>query len=410
MGRAYRRGQGQGKVHENLSIAIAGAGIGGLAAACLLADNGHRVALYDRFPEPRPVGSGLVIQPVGQEVLATLGLAERAMTLGQPLTRLYGENAQGRPVLDVTYAPDHGLGIHRATLHGLLWQAAQTRAIPIHPGSEITGRDGPCLLIDGRRTAPADLIVDAMGAHSPLSPLVSKPLPYGALWTTVDWPATDLPLTELRQRYRAASRMIGVLPIGHLPGDPTPKAALFWSTRADSPTPDWKQEAEALWPAAAPFLAQIHDPAQMTLARYTHGTLRRPHGPGVVHIGDAAHRASPQLGQGANMALLDAHALALALRHADGQDPLALFARARRAHVALYQAFSAAFTPQYQSDSRALPWLRDRLLFPASRFPPLPRLLTRLVAGRLVPPHASLARRPAPITAARPTAAPPRRP
>jgi 2-polyprenyl-6-methoxyphenol hydroxylase-like FAD-dependent oxidoreductase len=96
------------------------------------------------------------------------------------------------------------------------------------------------------------------------------------------------------------------------------------------------------------------------------------------------------------MALLDAHALALALRHADGQDPLALYARARRTHVTLYQTFSALFTPQYQSDSRVLPALRDRMLFPLSQLPPLPRVLTRLVCGRLVPPLASLARRPTP--------------
>ena len=379
-------------MRERLSIAVAGAGIGGLAAACLLADAGHRVTLYDRFPEPRPVGSGLVIQPVGLAVLAILGLADEARALGQPLRRLFGENAAGRPVLDVSYGTESGLGIHRATLHGLLWQAAQARAIPIQPGAEITGRDGSCLRINGRSTAPADLIIDAMGARSPLSPLVARALPYGALWTTVDWPATDLPLTELRQRYRAAARMIGVLPIGRLPGDSRPKAALFWSTRTDAPPGDWISEAHALWPAAAPFLAQVTDPAQMTLARYSHGTLRGPYADGLVHIGDAAHRASPQLGQGANMALLDAHALALALTHADGQDPLALYARARRAHVALYQAFSAAFTPQYQSDSRALPWLRDHLLHPLSQFPPLPRLLTRLVTGRLVPPLASLAR------------------
>ena len=393
MGRAYRRGQGQGKVRERLSIAVAGAGIGGLAAACLLADDGHHVTLYDRFPEPRPVGSGLVIQPVGQQVLATIGLRDQAMSLGQPLTRLYGENAHGRPVLDVSYAPARGLGIHRATLHGLLWQAAQSRAVTIHAGAEVTGRDGPRLLIGPRSTDPADLIVDAMGARSPLSPLVSKPLPYGALWTTVDWPVTDLPLTELRQRYRAALQMIGVLPIGRLPGDPTPKAALFWSTRADTPPNGWQTEAAALWPAAAPFLAQITNPAQMTLARYSHGTLRCPYGDGIVHIGDAAHRASPQLGQGANMALLDAQALALALRQADGQDPLALYAKARRAHVALYQTFSAVFTPQYQSDSRILPALRDHLLFPLSQIPPLPRILAALVCGTLLPPLASLDRR-----------------
>ena len=382
-------------MREKLSIAIAGAGIGGLAAACLLADDGHDVTLFDRFPEPRPIGSGLVIQPVGLSVLAALGLDGKAITLGQPLTRLYGENAAGRPVLDVRYSPDHGLGIHRATLHGLLWQAARDRSITLRPGSEVTGRDGRHLLIAGQRTAAFDLHIDAMGARSPLSPLVSRPLPFGALWTTVDWPAaTDLPASELRQRYRGASQMIGILPIGRIPGDPAPKAALFWSLRTDTSPGDWPDKALRLWPAAAPFIAQVTSPAQMTFARYSHGTLRRPHAEGIVHIGDAAHRASPQLGQGANMALLDAHALALALRLADGQDPLALFAQARRAHVRTYQRISALFTPQFQSESRALPPLRDRLLFPLSQLPPLSRLLSTLVSGRLLPPLGSLWREP----------------
>ena len=62
------------------SIAIVGAGIGGLAAAALLAD-AHRVTLYDQFPEPRPIGSGLVIQPVGQAVLDLCGAGQEARAL-----------------------------------------------------------------------------------------------------------------------------------------------------------------------------------------------------------------------------------------------------------------------------------------------------------------------------------------
>lgn len=140
----------------------------------------------------------------------------------------------------------------------------------------------------------------------------------------------------------------------------------------------------------APFLAPITVHHQMTAARYSHGTLRRPHAPALVFIGDAAHRASPQLGQGANMALLDAQALAWALTQRDLAGALPLYAQARRWHVRLYQALSAAFTPQYQSDSRLLPVLRDRLLAPLSQVPPLPAILSRLVSGTLIPPVAGM--------------------
>ena len=128
----------------------------------------------------------------------------------------------------------------------------------------------------------------------------------------------------------------------------------------------------------------------MSTARYSHGTLRRTTAPGFAIIGDAAHRASPQLGQGANMAMLDAWALSLALKRFPLEEALRHAERARRWHVWIYQAMSWAFTPQYQSDSRVLPILRDRVLYPASTIPPVPRILSRLVCGDLIPPHASL--------------------
>ena len=71
-------------------------------------------------------------------------------------------------------------------------------------------------------------------------------------------------------------------------------------------------------------------------------------------------------------------------------DALRAYALARRWHVRIYQAMSAAFTPQDQSDSRWLPVLRDRVLFPLSRIPPLPRVLSHLVSGTMIPPMASL--------------------
>jgi 2-polyprenyl-6-methoxyphenol hydroxylase-like FAD-dependent oxidoreductase len=383
------------------TIAVAGAGIGGLAAAVLLARAGHRVTVFDRFDAPAPVGSGLVIQPVGQAVMDRIGAGDAARALGARVTRMEGVEARsGRTVLDVSYdrpgGARFGLAIHRAALFGVLLDALRTHGVPLETGAEVLGAGGGGIATSRGPAGPFDLVVDATGAGSRLSPLAARPLPYGAVWGTVPWPkVTGLHPDRLAQRYLAARRMAGVLPLGRVPGREGPMAAIFWSL--PRPALDlwgngdiavWKAEVTALWPAMAPFLATIRGPADMTPARYSHGTLRRPYAPGLVHIGDAAHRASPQLGQGANMALLDALALTAALERDSGTAALADYARMRRWHVRLYQGFSAAFTPQYQSDSRWLPVLRDRVLMPLSRLPPVPRILTRLVAGDLIPPLA----------------------
>ncbi|MFD2454241.1 FAD-dependent oxidoreductase [Ideonella paludis] len=67
-----------------MKIAIVGAGIGGLALATMVQRAGHQVCLWERFEQPKPVGSGLVIQPVGLGVLDHLGLGDQARAMGAP--------------------------------------------------------------------------------------------------------------------------------------------------------------------------------------------------------------------------------------------------------------------------------------------------------------------------------------
>lgn len=387
---------------KRLDIGIAGAGIGGLALGAACAQAGHRVRIFDQFDAPAPVGSGLVVQPVGQDVLTRLGAGEAAMALGNRIHRMLGHDARhGRPVLDVSYdapgEPRFGLAMHRSALFQVLLDAAMAAGVKLVPSARVKAVEGRSFTVGARREGPFDLLVDASGAGSCLSPMKARRLAYGALWATVDWPDTTLPINELRQCYRRANRMLGVLPIGQLAGGSTDKAAIFWSLPAGAQDDwraqgldAWKAEAVALWPDYAPFVAQITDPDQMVMARYAHGTLARPWAGDVVFIGDAAHRASPQLGQGANMALLDAWALAESIRDAQGDVALAVswYGQARRWHVRAYQLMSWLFTPQYQSDSVVLPWLRDSVLFPISVRGPLPRILTRLVCGDLLPPSA----------------------
>ena len=171
-------------------------------------------------------------------------------------------------------------------------------------------------------------------------------------------------------------------------------AAFFWSLKPDDADRvlaaglgAWKERVTGLWPECAPYVEQIEDFDQLTLARYGHHTLAAPAGRRLAVIGDASHSTSPQLGQGANMALLDAAALAHALKQsASIEVALDAYVRARRVHVRSFQALSWMFTPFYQSDSTVLPFVRDRLVATIAKIPPAPQFLAAMVSGTLVDP------------------------
>ncbi len=157
---------------------------------------------------------------------------------------MLGHDASGRKALDVTYpqgAP--GRGIHRAALFQLLWdrRAGAGRHSDRITGGRCPGAPGGPARVAGDLCGqafdfpgPDDLIVRMPAAPARvrcrlLALGIALGLGYGAIWGTVPWPETDLSMTELSQRYRGASRMAGILPIGRAPDDPTPLAAVFWS-------------------------------------------------------------------------------------------------------------------------------------------------------------------------------------
>ena len=393
---------------QRRSIAIAGAGPAGLAAALLLHRDGHRVTVFERFATPQPIGSGLMLQPTGLAVLGALGLADTILARGRRIDRMFGRVLPSRrTVLDLHYrslAPDaFGLAVHRATLFEPLFDEVKRSGIAIDTDRTVIatagvgGGDRRLVFKGWNDAGPFDLIVDALGMRSPLGPAVSE-LAYGALWTTLPWPKGRFDEHALEQRYERASVMIGVLPIGRRGESGPDETAFFWSLKpADygawraGGLDAWKDRVRKLWPETDVLLDRIEDADQMTLARYTHHTLSRPFRRRFVCIGDSAHATSPQLGQGGNMALLDAYALALALRTSgDIADALEKYAALRRWHIRFYQTLSAMFTPFYQSDSHVLPVLRDWIVAPATRLPVVRGFTAAMVAGTIFDPRRTL--------------------
>jgi 2-polyprenyl-6-methoxyphenol hydroxylase-like FAD-dependent oxidoreductase len=350
-------------------VVVVGCGTAGAAAALLLHRAGHDVEVRERFAEPRPVGAGLLLQPTGLAVLAELGLLDDVLAAGSRVERLHGVTSRGRTVLDMRYdalAPGlAGLGIHRADLFGALHGALLADRVPLRTGTPV----------ERLADVDADLVVVASGAASALRadlPVRQRATryPWGALWAVAPDPENRF-AGRLWQVYRGTRETLGFLPTG------AGRVSVFWSVPLAAP------HATLATLRAHADRHGIELPEELLLAEYRDVRMRAWHHGRAVVLGDAAHATSPQLGQGANLALVDALTLARALEHHGDDVPRALAAydAERRAHVRFYQLASRAMTPFFQSHADALGHLRDAVFGPGARVPWLRRQMLLTLAG-----------------------------
>ncbi|MFZ4605285.1 MAG: FAD-dependent oxidoreductase [Caulobacter sp.] len=386
-----------------MKIAVVGCGVGGMGAALALARRGHEVTLLEAFDAPRPVGSGLLLQPTGLKALGALGLEAAIRERGARIDRLDGRDLAGRKVLDVDYADwrrgGHGVGIHRGVLFDTLHQALAPAGVTLVTGARIVRIEDlrRPLLHDtsGRAHGPFDLAVIADGSASSLRGQVkprarARPYPWGAVWANA--PDPDGAWTgALRQIYDRAEVMVGVLPVGRAPeGGDIPQVSLFWSL----PTAEmdaffagdfaaWQARVRQVWPAAAPLIDTLAGPQDMARAVYRDVWVGRWSEGATLLIGDAAHGTSPQLGQGANLALVDA--VELGERFATATTSVTVTARAyetsRRWHVMPYQFISWAMTPLFQSHGGFWAAVRRWLFTPLSRAPGIRQFGAAVLTG-----------------------------
>jgi 2-polyprenyl-6-methoxyphenol hydroxylase-like FAD-dependent oxidoreductase len=344
-----------------LQIAIVGGGIAGLSAASLLARCGHRVTLFERQPQLQPCGAGILLQPVALRVLHDLQVLDAVRAHAARIEH-FARAERGRSQLQLHYAelaPQlHGLGVSRAELIASLLARAHAHGVEVRCGAEVLGLQENAEHVQvqgtgcGVRTTGFDVAIVCNGAFSRLRQQQGLTAhlthnAWGVCATLVEASSCSAQRTVFQWQHDA-DNYFGLLPLG------MGRACLFWNvrtaaleqmTRQDFAA--WRAHVASIHPQLAAATATLQGFGDFRFNAFTDVQMPRWHVDRILFIGDAAHATNPQLGMGANLALVDAALLSTQLRDtAAAAIPTALTAyqRDRERQVRFYERASRALT------------------------------------------------------------------
>jgi salicylate hydroxylase len=334
-------------------VIVAGAGIGGLAAALALAQRGFRVVVLEQAAEIGEIGAGVQLAPNAFAAFDALGVGERARARA-----VYTERMVMMDAVDETLVGEIPTGaafrarfanpyavIHRADVHLSLLEGVRAQ-----PGVEVITStrvarfeddgDGVVVIDAGGGRHRGIALVGCDGVKSAVRAQtvgddvrVSGHVVYRAVVDAADFPA-DL-------RWNAAAVWVGPnCHLVHYPlrgGDQYNVVVTFHSRAAEtwSVSEGSRDEVLSYFDGIGPRARRLLDLPKSwkrwatadrePIATWTHGRS--------TLLGDAAHPLLQYLAQGACMALEDAVTLGRALA-ASGDDIDTAFALYQRSRVA----------------------------------------------------------------------------
>ena len=320
---------------------IVGAGVAGLALARALRQREITAEVVERMPEWEASGAGLYLPGNSVRALDELGIWAELAARANPIVRQRVLDHRGRLLADIdvrSYWDGVGacVAIRRAALHEAL--RAGSVDVPVRLGLSVTdledeGQAKRVRFSDGS-TGAYDLVVGADGVHSTIRGL-SVGGPPARDVGQASWRFVAEGVPEIGDWTVMLGRGRAFLTVALGGGSVYCYADVNSSDAADARGTEWRESfldfadpvPRLLQHAGDAYFAPIEEVAPPAW------TARR-----VVLVGDAAHASSPNMAQGAAMALEDALVLADVLATSqDIEQALTEYQRRRTTRIAWVQ-------------------------------------------------------------------------
>ncbi len=366
-------------------VVILGGGIGGLSLAHELTRRELSCTVLERTAQLSPVGAGIIMNPNAMRVLELNGLAEPLRERGWPYLARDTHDQAGRLLATRDYRPLYEAGriavgtlLHRAHLHETLFRALPggTVRFGVRARRLEADRAGVRVELDDGGLVTGDVLVGADGIRSQVREAFFGAVPPVYLgYRSHRFVVDNVDQLEHFTEFLGRGHRIGLVPIS--------KEQLYVWTTFNSPSESRDRALDSVAAFRARFaaftdgrvraaFAQVESTEPVLCTDIEEVRLDRWVSGRVVLLGDAVHALSPNMGQGAGMAMEDAAVLAESLdavargaRRLD--EALAGYVERRRARVATVMALSRAIGEDGQREGVLECWRRNRRLRRESR-------------------------------------------
>jgi 2-polyprenyl-6-methoxyphenol hydroxylase-like FAD-dependent oxidoreductase len=348
------------------TVAIAGAGIAGFAAAAALTRHGFDVRIYERSEEPREFGAGIYLKENSLPIFDALGMGERIANSGVRLKSARIVDETGKIIVGRPLDKERLIVVLREEVHGSLRDAALAGGAELITGRQVVraSRDG-VLYLEGGEEVKADLVIGADGVHSRVRDSLgllrtNRLLGDGA--TRVVIPREEEPYST---EYWSGQHRVGVAPCSK---DLT---YCFIIGPEREPRVTALPLDKEYWTQQFPHLASI-------FARVTDGvhhahpfiTCKSWVAGRTAIIGDAAHAQPPNFGQGAGVAIVSSWQMAEILsQSSDIAQGLLEWEKIARPRINTVQRLTTAYDLAGYKWPTALAPVRARLFSTLSKVP-----------------------------------------